>query len=296
MVADAQSCTDSFAFFSSAPLVVQQPPAHRLLVIIPVRRDCCSWQCSSSARVTYFTTPTSTTFQPARPGVDFVEGRGAVLFDVGQQRAQVAVEILPALVGDWRPADSTPPYQRTFAIVLEAPANASALVRVSTEIIVEPTHVHKDISLPAAAPIISTVAGILAAAGLVALAVCWFRVQRCCLPRRARPFEYKVLLLPRRDSGASEETREVVTPTSTRPAKKSGVRRPAQRASSFKNWRAIAEHLRQETSGHVTPEDEGGEEVKAAVDEKGSSENAGDDSDPERDLRKHLASIQNATR
>ncbi|EGZ11024.1 hypothetical protein PHYSODRAFT_450315, partial [Phytophthora sojae] len=120
------ACANSFAFFSSSPLVVQQPPTHRLLVVIPVRRECCSWRCDSSARATYFTAPTSTTTDPAHAGVDYVEARGAVLFEVGQQRAQLA---------------------RAFAVVLEAPANASTLLRASTEIVVEQTQPSKSTSV-----------------------------------------------------------------------------------------------------------------------------------------------------
>lgn len=158
------ACADSFAFFSSSPLVVQQPPTHRLLVVIPVRRECCSWRCDSSARATYFTAPTSTTTDPAHAGVDYVEARGAVLFEVGQQRAQLAVEVLPA--EDWtkESGDSTSStLQRAFAVVLEAPANASTLLRASTEIVVEQTQPSKSTSVPAAAPTTSasyTVVGI----------------------------------------------------------------------------------------------------------------------------------------
>lgn len=287
------ACSDSFAFFSSSPLVVQQHPAHRLLVVIPVRRECCTWRCSSSARVTYFTAPTSATINPARAGVDFVEARGAVLFEVGQQRAQLAVEVLPALADDWKESeDSTSsPSQRAFAVVLEAPANTSTLLRASTEIIVEPTST----SVPAAVPTTSasyTVVGILAAAGLAVLLVCWYRAWRCRLPRRSRAFQYKVLLLPRRNSGASEDIS--VSPRGS-PVKKSGIRRSARRVSSFKNWRAVLERQRQEAPDHVVPEDE---VEKEAVDEQdkdtGSSEDAEDDSEPEKDLREHLASIQSA--
>ncbi|KAE8876645.1 hypothetical protein PF005_g3306 [Phytophthora fragariae] len=285
------ACSDSFAFFSSSPLVVQQHPAHRLLVVISVRRECCSWRCSSSARVTYFTAPTSTTIKPARAGVDFVEARGAVLFEVGQQRAQLAVEVLPALADDWKESEDS---QRAFAVVLEAPADTSTLLRASTEIIVEPTST----SVPAAAPTTSasyTVVGILAAAGLAVLLVCWYRAWRCRLPRRSRAFQYKVLLLPRRNSGASEDIRNTSVSPRGSPVKKSGIRRSARRVSSFKNWRAVLERQRQEAPDHVVPEDE---VEKVAVDEqdkvKGSSEDAEDDSEPEKDLREHLASIQSA--
>ncbi|EEY55961.1 uncharacterized protein PITG_08707 [Phytophthora infestans T30-4] len=116
MSADAQACLDSFAFFSNTPLVVQQPPARRLLVVIPLRRECCSRSCDSSARVTYFTALTSTSIHPAQAGVAFVESRGVVLFEAGQQRAQLA---------------------RAFAVRLEAPMNASTTARLSTEIIMD---------------------------------------------------------------------------------------------------------------------------------------------------------------
>ncbi|KAG6622601.1 uncharacterized protein IUM83_05266 [Phytophthora cinnamomi] len=291
----ADACADLFAFFSSSPLVVQQPPAHRLLVVIPVQRECCSWRCESSARATYFTAPTSSAIEPARAGVDFVETRGAVLFEVGQQRAQLAVEVLPALASDWKESDdSTPPFQRAFTVVLEAPANASTLLRTTTEIIVEPTPASKGISVPAPAASSSpyTVVGILAAAGLAVLVVCWFRARRCRLPRRSRAFEYKVLLLPRRNSGASEEVRHTSVSPRGSPVKKNGIRRAARRVSSFKNWRAVLERQRQEASDRVVPEDE---VEKSPVDkEKWSSEGAEDDSEPERDLREHLASIQSA--
>ncbi|GMF32284.1 unnamed protein product [Phytophthora fragariaefolia] len=296
----ADACTDSYAFFSSSPLVVQQPPAHRLLVVIPVRRDCCSWRCDSSARATYFTAPTSTTIELARAGIDFIETRGEVLFEVGQQRAQLAVEVLPAIADTWQASDSSPTFsQRAFAVVLEAPANSSTLLRVSAEIIVEPTST--SISVPAAQVTSTsyyTVVGILAATGLVVLAVCWFRARRCHLPRRSRAFQYKVLLLPRRNSGASEDAAGTIVCSRGSPVKKSGIRRAARRVSSFKNWRAILEHQRAGISDRVVPEGEAAEGARSTVDkrdkEKGSSEDAEDDSEPERDLRKHLASIQNA--
>jgi hypothetical protein len=304
MNADAASCADSFAFFSSTPLLVQQPPAHRLLVVIPVWRDCCSWRCESSARVTYFTAPTGSTVEPARAGVDYVDVRGAVVFGVGQQRAQVAVEVLPASMDEWQSEESSPTHQRAFAIVLEAPVNTASSLRVSTEIIVEPASASKSTSLSPEPAVASsfTVVGILAAAGLMVLVAYWFRVKHCSLPRRSRAFEYKVLLLPRRDSGVSEETREALVLASGRIVKKSGVRRTARRVSSFRNWRAVADRPKAEVSDHVVPE---GEEAmlkarqaaahKERENMKGSSEDAEDDSEPEKDLRKHLTYLQSAS-
>ncbi|KAG7378290.1 hypothetical protein PHYPSEUDO_010278 [Phytophthora pseudosyringae] len=283
MGADAQPCADSFAFVTSSPRVVHQPPTHRVLVVISVRRDCCSWTCEASARVAYFTAPTSTSVQPARAGVDFVESRGAVLFEAGQQRAQLAVEVLPARSPEWKES-------RAFAVILQAPANASTTVRASSEIIVEPT--------PAPAPTVSashTVVGILAVAGLAVLAACWLRVRRC---RRGRAFQYKVLLLPRRDSGASEDSRESVAPCGGSLVKKREVRRPARRASSFRNWRAVTERRKSDGSDHVVPEVEGVHKgaIGTALDEReNTSEDADGDNDPERDLRKHLASIQSTS-
>ncbi|KAG3024563.1 hypothetical protein PC128_g11752 [Phytophthora cactorum] len=282
MSADAQPCADSFAFFSSTPLVVQQAAAHRL-VVIPVRRECCSWTCDSSARATYSTALTSTSIQPARAGIDFVESRGAVLFEVGQQRAQLAVEVLPALADDWK--DSTIPTQRAFAVRLEASLNASTTVRASTEIIVEPTPPWKTSSIPSTSTLSTSyiVVGVLAAAGLVVLVACWFRARLCRLPRRGRAFEYKLVLLPRRNSGISEDVLVSIGDSSP---KKSNKRRTPRRVSSFKNWRAFIEHR---VSDHVVPEAEvvGKQEKK-----KESSEDADDDSESERDLREHLASIQ----
>lgn len=67
-----------------------------------------------------------------------------------------------------------------------------------------------------------------------------------------------------------------------------------RRVSSFKSWRAVLDRQRQEASDPVVPEDE--VEKEAHNDkrdkEKVSSEDAEDDSEPERDLREHLASIQ----
>ncbi|GMF28476.1 unnamed protein product [Phytophthora lilii] len=299
MGTDAQ-CADSFAFFTSTPLVVQKPKAHRLLVVIPVRRECCSWQCGSSARVVYFTAHTSTIIEPARSGVDYVEARGTVLFEVGQQRAQLAVEILPALVDDWiEVGNSTHLYQRAFAVTLEAPSSTSTLLRASTEIIVEPTLLPKTATTSAASTVsvLRIVLGVLAAAGVVVLIACWFRVRRCRLSRRSRAFEYKVLLLPRRDSGASEEIREALISTSGRATRKSGIRRTARRVSSFTKWSA-KDRPKHEATDRVVPE-EAVSAVKTAADkrekEKGSSEDAEDDSEPERDLREHLASIQSSS-
>ncbi|KAF4135447.1 hypothetical protein GN958_ATG15329 [Phytophthora infestans] len=278
MSADAQACLDSFAFFSNTPLVVQQPPARRLLVVIPLRRECCSRSCDSSARVTYFTALTSTSIHPAQAGVAFVESRGVVLFEAGQQRAQLAVEVLPAL------ADSGTLAQRAFAVRLEAPMNASTTARLSTEIIMESASLSKSTNISPGSTLASLVImmGIISVAGLVVLAAYWFQV-RCSLPRRARSFEYKLVLLPRRRSGTSENF--LVSIGDSTP-KKSSKRRTPRRVSSFKNWKTFIERC---CSDHVVP----GVEMKDKQDkEKKLSEDADDDIELERGLIQHLASIQ----
>ncbi|ETI54537.1 hypothetical protein F441_02632 [Phytophthora nicotianae CJ01A1] len=271
----SSECAVSFAFFTSTPLVVQQPSAHRLLVVIPVRRECCSWRCDSSARVMFLTAPTSTSIKPARPGVDFVESRGAVLFEVGQQRAQLAVEILPAL------ADSDALTQRAFAVQLEASMNASTAIRASTEIIVASPSKSTNV-VPASTVSTSFIAvWILAAAGLVLFVAYLLRVRHCCLPRRGRAFEYKLVLLPRRNSGISEDFRVSIGDSSP---KKSSKRRTPCRVSSFKGGKAFIERC---GSDHVVPQVEG-------MDKQKQEEPLKDDYDgeAERDLRNHLASIQ----
>ncbi|OWZ02208.1 hypothetical protein PHMEG_00026271 [Phytophthora megakarya] len=288
----ADACVDSFAFFSSEPLVVQQPPAHRLLVVLPVRRDCCSWSCESSARVTYFTALTSTSLQPARAGVDFVESRGAVLFGAGQQRAQLAVEVLPALVDDWKVSEEpASEHQRAFAVILEAPVNAPTTQIASTEIVVEPFLASKsaNASTTSTRSALYAVVGVLTA-GLVVLIVWWFRARHCRLPQRRRTFEYKVLF-PRRNSGASMEA---LVSSGCSTVKKSGMRRMARRVSSFKSWRVVIEQQRKrEVSDRVSPEIEDLDLAGATnVDDNEPSTDSDDDSESERELREHLASIQ----
>ncbi|KAG1710350.1 hypothetical protein DVH05_017354 [Phytophthora capsici] len=265
------TCEDSFAFFSKTPLVVQQPRDHRLLIVLPVRRECCSRSCGSSARATYFTAASNISVQKAQAGVDFVEARGTVVFEVGQQRAQLAVEILPGLA-----ENST--NQRAFAVVLETPMKAA---RASMDINIEPAPAAA--IPPAWSANISSYSElvILSAIGVMMLVVWWIRAKRCRLWRRGQAFQYKVLLLSRRNSGASHEVTEAFT------AKKSGVRRTPRRVSSFKNWKAIRKSEAAIAEGEVADK-----KMALLKDADEDCEAEDGESDSERDLRQHLASIQ----
>ncbi|KAK1946440.1 hypothetical protein P3T76_001993 [Phytophthora citrophthora] len=274
------TCEDSFAFYSITPLVVQRPRDHRLLIVIPVRRECCSWSCGSSARATYFTAATNTSVQQAQAGVDFVEARGTVVFEAGQQRAQLAVEILPGLT-------ENAINQRAFAVVLEDPVKA---IRASTVINIEPA-LATNIPLTASVSALSYPEVLITAIGLVMLVAWWIRERRCRLPRRGQAFRYKVLLLSRRNSGARHEMSEALSYGGENSGKKSGVRRSPRRGSSFKNWKWIMERRNSETT--LAEGEEAADkkmELMHDADEDCESEDEGSDS--ERDFRQHLASIQ----